>query len=920
MIREQNYNLVLIGSGKYTNVYCMEIDPVHKMAVKVLKPAFEKNRFFQEQLINEAQLTQRVQHPSVRKVFEIIRNEEDGTYQVMMEFIDGYNMEQYIQNFGSIPEKQVNLWITKLIPALAEAHRQGIVHGMISPSNLLITPKGELKIADFKGHLFESELFPEDADPANILYLSPEQIQHMGNVTGRSDIYSMGATMYSLLTAKDPYKIQGNEIEEVRLKILNDPIAFIDQSSVKINELIQTATAKNPADRFASFEGMLLEITGEKPQTELNNPLQASLFDQVESKQPDNLSDEKSRPVVSNTAEHQQKLKDELPSTIEQKDSRPNDEQERTIIADTFNPEINEFEIKQDHTKVNIPILPDIQATADSDEVDQEDLDARAKKIWERIADVRQEIPDPKVDTINILTTSNIDAKDLGKQKAKDVTVDNIAETQHGEITDPSVSTDINESTEKNYDIQDDKSVNTDLSEIESSKIAVNISTSKIKASAPVITGKSVVKGEKSKEQLHTLETPKDLFASNISGKTPQDVSGDKTNFSEQDSILAAKKYNTENKTVSEINTSASSKKTRKIFWPLLIFAGLLTAGGLYWWQKDKMEPTEIIRSQTVVPIVDNAAVNNTADTAHTGAMADIPVNVDSIAEADTGSLSLIDLEKAKNEKKLQLLAAAKIKEEERKKLEAEKEAKKIDKTKIEILGSYQNGIAPFKFNGTIGFIRNTGEVTIRPKYQEILSYNGGLAPVLFKGKWGFVDEVGKEIIAPSYDEIFGFSRGLAGVKKNGKWGFINNRGNIITPLKYDLVTDYSEGLAGVRKDGSWGFVNQKGAEVIKCEYANAWSFTGGLAGVEKNGLWGFINKTGGIQVPLRYSQVNNFSNGLACVERNGKYGFIDKNGREVIDMLYDAAKPFNGSTARVFTNGKWIFINKSGKCVRDCN
>jgi len=205
----------------------MEVDSNRKVAVKVLKPELEKNKFFQDLLLKEGRLGQQLQHPNVRKVIEIIQNDEDGSYQLMLEYIDGYNMEQYIQNFGSIPESQIIQWCKKILPALIEAHKKGIVHGLINPANLIITPRGDLKICDFKGSLFESELFPENVDAEDILYMSPEQIQHMGSVTSSSDIYSFGVTLFSLLTGRDPYKVQNSEIDEVRLRILNDSLPFI---------------------------------------------------------------------------------------------------------------------------------------------------------------------------------------------------------------------------------------------------------------------------------------------------------------------------------------------------------------------------------------------------------------------------------------------------------------------------------------------------------------------------------------------------------------------------------------------------------------------------------------------------------------------------------------------------------------------
>lgn len=180
----------------------MELDTDKKVAVKVLKPEYERNKFFQDQLIKEARIGMQIKHASVRKVLDIVHNDEDNTYQIMMEYLEGYNMQEYIQNFGSIPEKQVTEWLKSIIPALIETHRKGIVHGLLKPGNLIIDPKGKLKICDFKGAYFESELFPENVDADDILFLSPEQIQHIGPISQSSDIYTLGVTIYTLLSGE----------------------------------------------------------------------------------------------------------------------------------------------------------------------------------------------------------------------------------------------------------------------------------------------------------------------------------------------------------------------------------------------------------------------------------------------------------------------------------------------------------------------------------------------------------------------------------------------------------------------------------------------------------------------------------------------------------------------------------------------
>jgi serine/threonine protein kinase len=80
----------------------MELDNDRQVAVKVLKPAYEKNKYFQDQLIREAKMGMQVHHPSIRRVKDLIHDDIENTYQVMMEFLDGYNMKDYIKTLGQL--------------------------------------------------------------------------------------------------------------------------------------------------------------------------------------------------------------------------------------------------------------------------------------------------------------------------------------------------------------------------------------------------------------------------------------------------------------------------------------------------------------------------------------------------------------------------------------------------------------------------------------------------------------------------------------------------------------------------------------------------------------------------------------------------------------------------------------------------
>ncbi len=853
MIKNQNYNIVQLGQGKYTQVYCMELDNDRQVAVKVLKPAYEKNKYFQDQLIREAKMGMQVHHPSIRRVKDLIHDDIENTYQVMMEFLDGYNMKDYIQNFGSINENQIFEWLKFFLPGLIEIHRNGLVHGLLKPGNFILNPMGKLKVCDLKGPYFESELFPENVEAEDILYLSPEQIQHIGPISASSDIYSLGVTLYTLLTGKLPHMEDSADIDEMRLRILNDPLPFVDFATVKMNGIIQAATAKNPNERYADFESMLLEIGGELhvKQSTLFSTTKKNMESEMSK---DSFSDhllEKDNQSHEDDIHHSDVLPVELPSfstsddaVVEELDFNQPGEQESPKMS----------AIHQDK---------EVESAGNSENTEPEEnqsLDDRIKAVWDRIGATSTSV-DPKVDKVAVVTSS--DTKKTSSKAISNTVEETVAEPPK-------------------------------------KKLAVRTVRPDSPTSQPVVENKKP-------EQVIKIEQVEPQVLESLASKEEEKVDAPVVKpFPSRESL--------ENKEVNDGGDEGKRKVLSARMFLGIIVTFALIAGSVYaYYTFNRQVPPTIISQESST---DSSETNRAGIVAATGEVTeDQQAKVDSLIQADSG-VSLLDLEKAKLAKLAEIKDAKARKEKEANELKALKD----QMAQFEILGSYNNNVAPFRFNYQIGFVSKDGKIVKKPLYEEILSYSNGLAPVNLKGKWGFVNFEGKEVIKPKYNEIFGFSKGLAGAKKDSKWGFINATGQVAVPFKYDVVTDFAEGYSGVRKGGKWGFVTKDGNEVIPCQFDNAWSFNNGLAGVEKNDKWGFINTKGQVVIPLEYGQVNNFAEGLACVEKNGKFGFINKEGKELVKCQYEAAKPFKNGTARVFDDGKWFYINKSGKCVRDCN
>ncbi len=257
----------------------------------------------------------------------------------------------------------------------------------------------------------------------------------------------------------------------------------------------------------------------------------------------------------------------------------------------------------------------------------------------------------------------------------------------------------------------------------------------------------------------------------------------------------------------------------------------------------------------------------------------------------------------------------------------------------------FQEGLGEVEVKGKWGFINATGQIVIKPGFNQAFGFVEGIATVRsgailnwrkatflrLGGRWRHINKNG----CPAYKKrgdfyVFkGFSEGLAPVvilgKSTGfftqeeKWGFIDTSGEIVIPAKYEEVGYFSEGLASFKDPkGQSGYVNTKGEVVIEHSYDYAHAFSEGLAvvGMANGGYkakFGFINKSGKLVIPLQYDSASEYSEGLARVEKNNKWGFINKHNDLVVPMQYDYVGSYCHGFAIVKKNDKLGYINRSG-------
>jgi serine/threonine protein kinase len=211
----------------------------------------------------EARAAGRLSHPGIVTIFDV--GEEPGTRApyIVMEHVSGQALSKLLEvSSGKLPLETALQITQQLAEALDYAHTHGVVHRDMKPSNVLMTDEGRAKIADFgiaKMNLAQITL------PGNVLgtpaFMSPEQLEG-GTVDGRSDLFSLGVILYTILTGHRPF--QGNSALTVSFKVANrEPVpatAFDSDFPPEIDYVIARAMAKDPAERYQTGREMALDI------------------------------------------------------------------------------------------------------------------------------------------------------------------------------------------------------------------------------------------------------------------------------------------------------------------------------------------------------------------------------------------------------------------------------------------------------------------------------------------------------------------------------------------------------------------------------------------------------------------------------------------------------------------------------------
>lgn len=261
-INERYKIIELIGGGGMANVYlARDIILERYVAVKILRLDYANDPEFIRRFHREAMNATSLVHPNIVNIYDV--GEEDNIYYIVMEYVSGETLKQYIQKHSPIPLEKVIDIMLQITSGISHAHQNNIIHRDIKPQNILLDKDGNVKITDFgiAIALTSTTITHTNSVMGSVHYISPEQARG-GISTKKSDIYALGIVMFELLTGSLPFS--GESAVSIALKHLQtetpSPRQFNPAIPQSVENIVIKATAKDPYYRYDDVEEMIADL------------------------------------------------------------------------------------------------------------------------------------------------------------------------------------------------------------------------------------------------------------------------------------------------------------------------------------------------------------------------------------------------------------------------------------------------------------------------------------------------------------------------------------------------------------------------------------------------------------------------------------------------------------------------------------
>ena len=250
-----------IGTGGMSDVYKAKCHKLNRyVAIKVMKSEFSEDKTFVSKFRAEAQSVAGFTHPNVVNVYDV--GDENGIYYIVMELVEGITLKKYIEKRGKLPFKEAVSIAIQVANGLDAAHKHRIVHRDIKPQNIIISKEGKVKVTDFGiAKVASSSTINSSSTMGSVHYISPEQARG-GYSDERSDIYSLGITIFEMLTGTVPF--DGDSTVAVAVQHIQDeipaPSTVAADIPVSIDKIVLKCTQKKPDRRYQSAAELITDL------------------------------------------------------------------------------------------------------------------------------------------------------------------------------------------------------------------------------------------------------------------------------------------------------------------------------------------------------------------------------------------------------------------------------------------------------------------------------------------------------------------------------------------------------------------------------------------------------------------------------------------------------------------------------------
>lgn len=260
MVGDRYEILERIGTGGMSDVYKAKDHKLNRhVAVKVLKQEFSENTNFVSKFRVEAQAAASLMHPNIVNVYDV--GEDNGIYYIVMELVEGITLKKYIEKKARLSVKEAVSIAIQACMGIEAAHNNHIIHRDIKPQNIIISKDGKVKVTDFGIAKAATSNTITSNVMGSVHYTSPEQARG-GYSDEKSDIYSMGITLFEMLTGRVPFN--GETTVAIAIKHIQEempsPRDFVPEIPVCVEQIVLKSTQKSPDRRYHTMAALISDL------------------------------------------------------------------------------------------------------------------------------------------------------------------------------------------------------------------------------------------------------------------------------------------------------------------------------------------------------------------------------------------------------------------------------------------------------------------------------------------------------------------------------------------------------------------------------------------------------------------------------------------------------------------------------------